>query len=286
MATLDRVADRQAALSETANYLKKRLDFARWLCFGLSIGGATLAAIASGLPSEAYRPFLAWPAAGMLAISTFVAARLLSKDSVMLYVKARMAAEALKREAFLFATSASPYEDPATREPKLVAALGTIEANATGLGLVEQKAKGSGSCPRNSLHAQDYITSRLDKQINYYRDAADKLMMPSRLLHRTEFVLAGTAAIITAVAASIGKGMFDVAALTAVITTLAGTVLAHLQAARYDEHIVSYRATADRLADLKATAADNETAANLAKVAEEIISAETQGWQALWVKGS
>ena len=124
----------------------------------------------------------------------------------------------------------------------------------------------------------------MDAQIRYYGNSADKLAKPSRWLHRAEFVLAGLAAVITAVAVSVGKGKFDIAPLTAVLTTLAATVLAHLQAARYDENIVSFRATASRLANLKSSATVGTTAAELATAVEEIIATETKGWQALWLK--
>lgn len=284
MKILSRVADRQAEFSATANLLKSRLDAVRLICFGLSIGGATLAAIAGGMATDVYRSYLAWPATAMLAVSAFMTARLLSKDSVTLHIKARMASEALKREAFLYATSASPYGDVAKQDDLLKSALDTVETNADGLGLYEQKVSGPGSCPREPLNVADYVTKRLDGQIGYYQKSADKLTGPSRILHVAELVLAGAAAVITAVAASVGKGGFDLAALTAVITTLAGTVLAHLQSTRYDEQIVNYRATAHRLANLTATTALTASAADIAQAAEEIISSETKSWQALWLK--
>jgi hypothetical protein len=220
----------------------------------------------------------------MLAIATYLTARILSKDSVALHVKARMASEVLKREAFLYATSAKPYDDTARRDGALKAALDTIEESAAGLGLQEQSAQGPGSCPREALDMTGYLSKRVDGQIGYYRKSAEKLIRPSRLLHMAEFVLAGAAAVIAAIAANMAKGSFDIAALTAVITTLAGTVLAHLQAARYDEQIVSYRATANRLANLKATIPPGATVAEIAIAAEDIIAAETRSWQALWLK--
>jgi len=281
---LERVANRQKELSQTANTLKSKLDCVRIACFSLSIGGASLAAIAGGLVNDAYRTYLTWPAAAMLAICTFMTARLLGRESVMLHVKARMASEALKREAFLYATSAPPYDDALTRDRLLIDALDTIEINADGLGFYEKEATGSSSCPGGALDAAGYISSRLESQIRYYKNSAEKLSKPSRLLHGAEFMLAGTAAVITAIAASVGKGSFDMASLTAVITTLAGTVLAHLQAVRYDELIVSYRATANRLANLKATSISSATAPDIATAAEEIISSETKSWQALWLK--
>ncbi len=281
---LERVANRQNELSQTANALKAKLDGVRIACFSLSIGGASLAAIAGGLVNDAYRIYLTWPAAAMLAICTFMTARLLGRESAMLHVKARMASEALKREAFLNATSAPPYDDALTRDGLLNDALNTIEKNADGLGLYEKKATGFGSCPSGPLDAAGYISSRLESQIRYYKNSAEKLSKPSHFLHVAEFMLAGTAAVITAIAASVGKGSsFDMASLTAVITTLAGTVLAHLQAARYDELIVSYRATANRLANLKATSMLSATASDIAIAAEAIISSETKSWQALWL---
>ena len=284
MTIIDRVADRQAQFSQTANVLKAKLDKVRLACFGLSVVGASFAAIAGGLTDDTYRPYLAWPAAAMLAIATYMTARVLSKDSVALHVKARMASEALKREAFLYVTSAKPYDDATKRDETLKAALDIIEQSAGGLGLHEQSASGPGSSPRAMLDMAGYLSKRVDGQIEYYRKSADRLIRPSRILHVAEFVLAGTAAVIAAIAANMAKGSFDIAALTAVITTLAGTVLAHLLAARYDEQIVGFRATANRLANLKATLPASATAAEIAIAAEEIIAAETNSWQALWLK--
>ncbi|MBL6617958.1 MAG: DUF4231 domain-containing protein [Reyranella sp.] len=286
MATLEHVGNRQAEFSQTANALKTRLTVVRWICFGLSIAGATLAAIAGGLPTDEYRNYLAWPAAAALAISAFVTGRLLTKDAVKLQVKARMAAEALKRETYLYATSAVPYNDPdpAKNDAQLTAALNEVTKNTQDLAQHKPKTIKPGSCPRGPLTLGEYTTKRLDGQINYYTNTANKLTTPSRALHVSEFTLAGVAAVITAIAAHMGKGKFDIAPLTAVITTLAGTVLAHLAATRYDDQIASYRAAADRLSDLKATIVPGTTVAELAKATEEIVTNETQSWQAGWLK--
>ncbi|GGA02762.1 hypothetical protein GCM10011497_36780 [Elstera cyanobacteriorum] len=281
---LDRLAERQAELSATGNHLKRRLESIRLTCFGLSITGAALAAVAGGLPSDAGRAGLTWTATGMLALGTFLTARMLGQDAVAQHVTARMASEALKREAFLYATGADPYSESSTRDQLLADRIEAVEITTEGLALQEQKAQGTGTCPRGFLDAAAYMTSRVDEQIAFYRKTADRLTLPSRLLHRAEFLLAGAAAVITAVAATTAKGGFDLAALTAVITTVAGTVLAHGQAARYDALIISYRITARRLAHLKATQSPEAGAAEIAAAAEAIIAAETKSWQALWLK--
>ncbi|WP_028717130.1 SLATT domain-containing protein [Paracoccus sp. J39] len=137
--------------------------------------------------------------------------------------------------------------------------------------------------PPDALDRGGYLSTRLDGQIGYYKNAANRMIVPSRRLHGLEFVLA-LAAALTAIAA-IGKWIpFDLAALTAVFTTLSGTIIAHLQASRYDELILSYRATANRLSNLRATLNPDATAADIAAIAEEIIGAETRSWQASWLK--
>ena len=92
---LNQIANRQAVLSTTADRLKRRLDFVRHGCFALSIMGATLAAIASGLTGEDFRAHLIWPATGILALETFLGSRFLRKDSVAMHVKVRLASAGL-----------------------------------------------------------------------------------------------------------------------------------------------------------------------------------------------
>jgi hypothetical protein len=287
MSALEGVAKRAAEYSETANYLSKRLDTVRRSCFGLSIAGALLAAIAAGWGGDLgkeYHNYLAWSSALILAVAAFLTLRFLGKDSVTLYVKARAASEALKREAYLYASSAAPYDNQITLDATLIGEMQKVEQNSDGLGLYERKTTEPGAYPRKPFtNVSEYVAARLDDQIGYYNDKADELTTPSRRLHAAELVLAAAAAAITAVAALLGKGEFDMASLTAVITTLTGIVLSHLHAARYDERIIAYRATARRLENEKMKMTANTKLADLATAVERIIAAETKGWQAFWL---
>ena len=119
MAVLDGVADRQAQWSTTADALKATIDRARLSAFALSIVGALGAALASQITDSGagqLRSAVAIAAAICLAAATFFTARLLGAGQVTAWVRARAIAERLKREAFLYAAAASPYDVPATRK--------------------------------------------------------------------------------------------------------------------------------------------------------------------------
>lgn len=283
---LDHVADRQAVFSQTANGLKRKYDRVRIVCFGLAFGGALLAAVASGLTSDNLRPVLAWPAALMLATSTFMTARYLTKERTALHVWARMASEALKREAYLYATQSGDYEDSSARDDLLAKALDRIEQDARNFSLQEVEANSPGSCPRFYQSKEKYVENRLDGQVSYYRKRAKSLKVPVRRFGLAETILVGAAAGITAIAASIDKGAFDVASLTAVITTLAVTILSHIEACKYEEQISNYTITANRLEALKAAMSGSESATEIALRVEDILTSETKSWKLLWLRPS
>ena len=82
---------------------------------------------------------------------------------------------------------------------------------------------------------------------------------------------------------------FDFVALTAVLTTIAAAVLAHIEASRCDFLIMIYRATARRLSaevakigDVSAMTA--ESWSQFVNRCEAIISEENTGWAAKWTK--
>lgn len=283
---LNQIANRQAVLSTTADRLRRRLDLVRHVCFALAIVGATLAAIASGLTSENFRAYLIWPATGMLALGTFLGSRLLGQDSVTMHVKARLASESLKREAYLYATESADYREPSTRDHRLFGVLTTIDSRVVSFAREEQESTSTGSCPRRFLSSGQYVSERIVKQIEYYRNRAERLGRSSRMLHGLEFVLAAAAAVVTGVAAVSNKGGFDVAALTAVVTTLTGIIMAHLYAGRYDDQTSTYRITANRLEAFKATITPTTSVADVAEKVEEIIACETESWQTLWLDKS
>jgi hypothetical protein len=149
MKALAETADRQSLWSSTAGVLKKRVEIARWLTFAFSVLGALLAAIASQLNGPP-RMYFATAGAVLLAVVSFVKSRLLGGLQVTNWTRARTASEALKREAYKYAVSVTPYDDPLNSDAALNTERERIERDVDDLlTLAVSSAKG-GSAPRAS----------------------------------------------------------------------------------------------------------------------------------------
>jgi hypothetical protein len=296
MAVLDTIADHQAGWSVTANNLKAHLDRARRAIFGFSVLGALLAAIASqwttpaGTIASTWRDPRTWIAlcgALSLAAATFFTQRLLGKEHVTAWVRSRAISEALKREAYKYAAGASPY-DQADRDAKLDSERQKIEEDGDDLLADYIGNAGSGSVPREMLSHGEYMARRVDGQIAWFRKTGEKHQHTAKLLRRIEFWLALAATLITAIASVTGKHTavygyaFDIAALTAVLTTVAGAVLAHVEASRFDYLVAAYFSTANRLENLKPAASGNWN--DFVGNCEVILATENTAWMAKWTK--
>ena len=299
MAVLDKVADRQAQWSQTADSLKKSLGRARWWVFFLSVSGALAASIASQIgPSGApvavgnFANPRGWAAiAGVLclAFSTFLVSRLLGAASVSNWARARAISEGLKREAFRFATRSAPYDDPDPdkNETKLDDERRGIEDDGADLIASLVAKSGSGSTPRMFLGEPDYRALRVQKAIDWYRRKGGEHRKTATRLGRTEFALSAVATVVTALSTisgkwTIGGVQLDFLAFTAVLTTLGGAILAHVEALRLHDLVMTYFATARRLEDKKDRPGLSFSA--LVSDCEDIIATENSGWIAKWTK--
>lgn len=278
---LDFIADRQAVWSQTANMLSGQTANFRRTVFILSLAGAVLAALATQLSPDIgfWHGVVAIAGAVALAVAAFLSQRFLNKDALAQPLRARAAAEALKREAYLYATQSGAYAESAGRDTLLADRQRKIETNIKDLARSEQEATGPGSCPRQPLSRDDYVAHRITGQAKWYRERAKSYASVADKLHTAEWMLALIAAIITAAAGVAGtiRG-FDLASVTAVLTTLGATIVAHLAATRYDEMIVTYRAAALRLEQLLQRAPVGQPAGDLAAAAEAILEAENNAW--------
>jgi hypothetical protein len=258
--------------------------------------GALLAALASQLnaPERAAggvasdpRSWFAIAGALSLAIATFFTGRLLGQEHVAAWARARAISEALKREAYKFAAGAAPYDQP-NAESLFNAEREKIEADGDDLIAMLVTAPGPGSLPRTTLTPRQYVEHRVDGQIDFYKKRATAHRTAATWLRRAEFALALAATLITAVASVTGKStyifgiQFDIAALTAVLTTIAGAVLAHVEASRFDFLVTTFLATARRLEDRKD--ASHEPTSDFINDCERIIETENSSWIAKWTK--
>jgi hypothetical protein len=265
--------------------------------FGLSVVGAILATVASQLDGGPARSWTAIGGAVALAVATFLTARLGHAAHVTGWVRARAAAEALKREAFKFAAGAAPYDTAGSAEERLNKERSAIEESVDDLiaNLVETDKPGS--APIAKLAPEEYVARRIRSAIDgFYRPRAMRFGRIASRLRATEFALALIATIVTAVVGLMEKHIvsdfpFDLAALTAILTTVGALVLAHIEGARYDFLVTTYRATARRLEDALADvnplpAVPSQEWSNFVERCETIIAAENNSWVAKWTGSS
>jgi SMODS and SLOG-associating 2TM effector domain 1/Protein of unknown function (DUF4231) len=293
MTALTEIGDRQSVWSNTAGLLKRRIAIARWVTFGFSISGALLAAIATQL-NDPPRMYFATAGAALLAVVTFVKSRLLGGLQITNWVRARAASEALKREGYKYAASVIPYDNPQKREAALNSERERIERDVDDLLASAVSSAKAGFLPRGQLSRDEYVAGRLRGQIDrFYLPRAIANKKISVGLRWTEFTLALAATIITAMAGIAGKELFgikfDFVALTAVFTTIAAAVLAHIEATRCDFLVMIYRAAARRLSaettnvgDVNALTAEQWS--QFVDRCEAIISDENTSWAAKWTK--
>ena len=292
MTALAETADRQSLWSSTADVLKRRVEIARWVTFAFSILGALLAAIASQL-NDPPRMYFALAGAALLAVVSFVTSTFLGGE-ITNWLRARTASEALKREAYKYATSVTPYDDPLKRDAALNMERDRIERDVEDLLASAVSSAKAGSAPRDKLSRDEYLAGRVRGQIDrYYLPRANANKKIAASLRWAQFSLAMAATIITANVGVAGKEpfgiKFDFAALTAVLTTIAGAVLAHAEATRADFLVMTYRATAKRLSAEMANTGDvnalsAEQWSEFVNRCEAIISDENTSWAAKWTK--
>jgi hypothetical protein len=295
MTAMDEIASRETFWSSTADTLKTRLEIARWITFAFSILGALFAAIASQL-NDPSRRYFAIAGAVLLAVVTFVTPRLLSGPQITNWLRARNAAEALKREAYKYAACAAPYDNELNQDVALNDERERIERDVDDLLASAVSSANLGSTPAHKLSRDEYIAGRVRNEIErYYLPKANKNLKIAIRLRWIEFGLALAATVVTAAVGVAGTSplfgiTFDFVALTAVLTTIAAAVHAHLEASRSDFLAMIYRATARRLgAEIAKTgnvdALSPHDWSAFVNRCEAIIAEENTSWAAKWTKG-
>ncbi len=250
---LTAVAESQGQWSATANAMKESFERTRFLVFVLSTLAALAAAISSQQAEGTTRTTFAMFSTVCMGVVSFLSARLLDSRHSQGWVRARAASEALKREGYRYAAQAAPYDSDASRGALLRGEAQKIEADVDDL-IGARRPSGKSSMPTELISAADYVAKRVQNQIAYYEDGANKCQASAQKFRGIEFILALATAVLTALVGILSKkliGEFDLVALTAVLTTLSGAILAYIEASRYDFTVSTYRATARRLRDQK-----------------------------------
>jgi SMODS and SLOG-associating 2TM effector domain 1/Protein of unknown function (DUF4231) len=298
---LETTRSTQKAWSNTAGALKARYEGIRRLCFILSILAALLAAAASQLPDYASGPqagaarlWLSILSASLLAIVGVLTHRFLGVENSKLWLRARVASEALKRAAYTYAAQAAPYNDPATRGSKLAADRQLITKQVEDLlrfqAPTSNTQQTSSAQQSEVLAPKDYVQQRVEDQMAWYEKRAQEYDSQARRLRGIELILVLISTVITAIFGAMRKTNLaglpvDFVALTAVLTTLSGAILAYVEASKLDFIVTSYRSTASQLRDLWAAQPDTSAISPSSPVwsdyvrqVETVLATENGAW--------
>jgi hypothetical protein len=164
----------------------------------------------------------------IIALATFFTKEILSPERDRRWVRARSMAEALKSETYLFRAGVTPYDVPDAAEhlldrtKDLLAKVSDVQA-AT-LSAEQQRER----LPSSPLSVNDYITERIDDQINNFY--VPRARQYEALLARTRGISLGLGAVAT-VLGVIGMTGWT-AGWVAVITTITTAIAAYLYAGR------------------------------------------------------
>jgi hypothetical protein len=218
----------------------------------------------------------------LLGLAAFLTRELLGPEREGRWLRARAAAEAFKRDGYLLAVGASPYNGPLTRAMLergrgILAGVGDLQEEAVA---EERRLKGMPPCP---LSAAEYVTLRLDDQINYYRrKAGEHGVVVGRVRWLT--VVLGVAAFALGALGG-GAGVWLI-----VITTVTASLGSYLYANRLQYLIGSYTSAARNLDALRVgwqtfgAEADEAERDRFILDCEAVLSAENQSWIAEWAR--
>ncbi|HEX7318136.1 MAG TPA: DUF4231 domain-containing protein [Pyrinomonadaceae bacterium] len=276
--------------AETAARHQRAMNSWRLRVLLLGVGAALLGALSDprALPWREGWPTLGLPRSTfgvvgglLLGLAAILTRELLGPERESRWLRARAAAEAFKRESYLLATGAPPYDGPLTRAQLdrgrgILAGVGDLQEEPVA---EEERLKG---LPPRPLSVDKYIELRLDDQIRYYRGkAGEHGAVVGRV--RTLTLALGVAAFILGAMGGGGSGVWLV-----VITTVTASLAAYLYANRLQYLVGSYTAAARNLDALRVgwqtfgDEADDAERDRFIIDCEAVLSAESQSWIAEW----
>ncbi len=277
----------------TSRAYKARLSRWRRVVLALGIAGG----FAGVLSSQQWIPWGGiWPplpkalgaaSAVLLGLAAYFSKEILSPDDEGRWIRARAAAEAFKREAYLLLARVPPYDGAVVTLERADEITKAVEGLRYERLSAEQKKE---LLPAAPLSVADYIRVRVGEQVeNFYEPGAEKNSAVARKVKAVTIVLGA----LTIVLGALGFLWVGIPAFAAVVTTLSASLAAYLYAGRYQYLAVSYLATAQRLEGLRAawevsgkTDADAAERNKFILDCEAVLAAESGAWMAEWTKPS
>ena len=278
--------------AETAEKHQKSLSVWRRCVLLLGVAAAVLGAVSDprALPWPAGWPTWGVPRAWfgvaggiLLGVTAFLTRELLGPEREGRWLRARAAAEAFKREGYLLAAAAPPYDGPLTRAlleggRGILAGVGDLQEEPVP---EEKRLKGMPPCP---LSADGYVEQRLDDQVKFYRRrAGEHGVVVGRV--RALTVVLGVAAFVLGAMGGGAAGVWVI-----VVTTVTASLASYLYANRLQYLIGSYTAAARNLDALRVgwqtfgAESDEAERDRFILACEAVLSAENQSWIAEWAR--
>lgn len=284
--------------SVAADKFKSDISFWRSSVLVFAISGAFFATISTQVPPGIAQQFMAWVGAVFLAVIPIVTPRKLSAKQTKDWIRARSISEGLKAELYTYFAQAGPYTEP-TNVPTETLRDRSREITQSADDLVKHLAtiQVQAILPPDFSSPEDYLDRRVIDQINWYTNKARIHADKASRLRSIEFYLAIAAALLAAATGmwgemlTLGGWSIEIGVWVAVLTTIGGTLTAHIAAARYDHIVTSYSATAHQLRHLKMQwppsgggNAPSSEWSDFIRQCEDTISKENESWMAKWVK--
>jgi len=274
--------------------VKNQKSLAAWRLRVLLVGVA--AAVLGALSDPRALPWPeGWPtwgvsraafgaAAGvLLGLVALLTRELLGPEREGRWLRARGAAEAFKREGYLLAASAPPYDGPLTRAllergRGILAGVGELDEETVA---EERRLEGMPACP---LSADEYVVERLDDQVKFYRRRAGEHRKVVGLVRSLTLVLGLAGFVLGALRGGVA-GVWLV-----VITTVTASLASYLYANRLQYLVGSYTAAARNLEALRVgwqtfgAEADADERNRFILDCEAVLSAENRSWITEWTR--
>jgi hypothetical protein len=215
----------------------------------------------------------------LLAFAGAAGTYALAGNRDQLWLKCRAAGEALKSSVYLYCAGVPPFDTPNRTEAlgqRVEKALKDLQGLALRPGKMDN--------PPGALTVAEYLTVRVDDQINWYTNSFNNYQKKADFWRF--MALAGTCASLILGGISAIASLSPWIALLATVTT---SVTAFVKNQRYEAMIGLYQATAMRLQMLKdqwtdsgKTEADTADRDSLIQRCEETMSLENGAWMAQW----
>ena len=294
-ATLEDVWRERDAWALEAGAGKKRQTNARLAALCLGVTGAflgTLAGLVSGFGadwSEAATA-LGISSAIMIAIGGYMGRELLTPERETGWARARLLAEALQRECWLYQMRVPPYDDERSHE----ALRARAEEMARNRGLERPPVRiDAGVEPPVAGTVEEYLEQRALKQASWYEKTSGKHRAERNRLNTVALSLGAGTVVLGIVGSS---GLPASLAFVPVLTTATAACVAWIQGGRVGSMIPLYQETSSQLrfqatgwrdgvAQRAALSPEAGRAAEtrLVENCEEIMARENGAWRAEWL---